>query len=682
MANEQIVAIKITTDAAGANETVKGYKAQLREATAELVNMSMKFGETSKEAADAAKKVAKLKDSIGDAKALADTFNPDKKFVALGGALQGAVGGFSALQGAMGLFGGQSKDVEQALLKVQSVMALQQGISGVAGAMDSFKLLSNEIKGNVTKAFSTLKGGIAATGIGLLVISLGLLIANFDKVKTVVNNLIPGLGKVADFVGNLINKVTDFIGVTNEAQRASDRLIAANEKQIKKTNEFLDANADKYDAYTVRKIKANNDYREHENEILKDSTKTEAEKQNLLKQYRDKANREIAASDADRQSKVDEANQKAAEKNKAHNEKIAASNKAASDKKAQADKEAADKLKQFNDEVAQEKITTNDLIKQAEIANIKDTIQRKEAELDYAAEKENAKNQALYEKGLISLIDVAQREKIITEQTAAEKAIAKDAIDKAAAAKELTNTKALNDAKLLEAERVNKILPTDNPEQAALKIDALAKAKLDAETTAFQLAKANTELQKGELELLEQQHQDKIVGITDEASKAKMSIAEKEKEHRQLMLNAIASGLNSVSDIIGKDTAAGKALAVSASLINTYAAIAGQLKAFAGVPIPGYAIAQAIATGIAGFGAVKNIIATKIPGKGSGGSLPAGANVSAAIAPLTPQAATTTLDQQSINRIGQASSRAFVLETDVTNNQERIARLNRAARIN
>jgi hypothetical protein len=33
----QTIAVRITTDAAGANETVKGYKAQLREATAELV---------------------------------------------------------------------------------------------------------------------------------------------------------------------------------------------------------------------------------------------------------------------------------------------------------------------------------------------------------------------------------------------------------------------------------------------------------------------------------------------------------------------------------------------------------------------------------------------------------------------------------------------------------------------
>ena len=98
---------------------------QLKAATIELNIITDKFGTTSKEAIAAAKRVAGLKDAIGDAKALADTFSPDKKFVALGGAVQGAVSGFSALQGAMGLFGSESKDVEKLLLKVQSATALQ-----------------------------------------------------------------------------------------------------------------------------------------------------------------------------------------------------------------------------------------------------------------------------------------------------------------------------------------------------------------------------------------------------------------------------------------------------------------------------------------------------------------------------------------------------------------------------
>jgi len=40
------------------------------------------------------------------------------------------------------------------------------------------------------------------------------------------------------------------------------------------------------------------------------------------------------------------------------------------------------------------------------------------------------------------------------------------------------------------------------------------------------------------------------------------------------------------------------------------------------------------------------------------------------------------LDQNQVNQMASATARAFVVESDVSGNQERIRRLNRAARIN
>jgi hypothetical protein len=117
-------------------------KSQLKEAQRDVEKLSEKFGATSVEATNAAKKAAQLKDAIGDAKALTDAFNPDAKFNALGGALQGVAGGFSAVQGAMGLFGVESKDLEATMLKVQSAMAFSQGINSVMGAKDAFTNLA------------------------------------------------------------------------------------------------------------------------------------------------------------------------------------------------------------------------------------------------------------------------------------------------------------------------------------------------------------------------------------------------------------------------------------------------------------------------------------------------------------------------------------------------------------
>lgn len=105
-------------------------------------------------------------------------------------------------------------------------------------------------------------------------------------------------------------------------------------------------------------------------------------------------------------------------------------------------------------------------------------------------------------------------------------------------------------------------------------------------------------------------------------AEAQIAIEQKKFDAQQKLLQAIASILNTVAEMAGKNTATGKALAVAATLINTYAAIAGQLRASTASPgaaIPGYAIAQAIATGLVGFKAVADIIKTPVPGAGGGG---------------------------------------------------------------
>ena len=53
----------------------------------------------------------------------------------LGGALSGATAGFAAVQGVMGLVGGESEQLEKALLKVQSALAIQQGVQGIREAI-------------------------------------------------------------------------------------------------------------------------------------------------------------------------------------------------------------------------------------------------------------------------------------------------------------------------------------------------------------------------------------------------------------------------------------------------------------------------------------------------------------------------------------------------------------------
>jgi len=57
----------------------------------------------------------------------------------LTGSLNAAAGGFALVQGSMALFGAESEDVEQAILKVQSAMAISQGVETIREGAKVYK---------------------------------------------------------------------------------------------------------------------------------------------------------------------------------------------------------------------------------------------------------------------------------------------------------------------------------------------------------------------------------------------------------------------------------------------------------------------------------------------------------------------------------------------------------------
>ena len=107
----------------------------------------------------------------------------------LGGALGGVSSGFTAVSGVMGAFGTQSEEVEKALLKVQSAMAIQQGIQGIKESVSSFRELGAVVTNFGTKAVSSFKAMSAAnkafmvTGIGVLLVALGAVVAYWDDIS-------------------------------------------------------------------------------------------------------------------------------------------------------------------------------------------------------------------------------------------------------------------------------------------------------------------------------------------------------------------------------------------------------------------------------------------------------------------------------------------------------------------
>jgi hypothetical protein len=548
---EEIVGLKVKVDASEATKSLGQVRKEIKQANSDLIAAQKQFGDYSAEAIAAAKKVAQLKDSIQEARETADLFDPGKKFQVFAGALSAVAGGFSAVQGAIGLLGVESEEVEKSILKVQSALALSQGLSTVADSAKDFQRLGAVVKTQVVNAFSTLRGAIIATGIGALAVGVGLLIANFETVKKVVLNFIPGLGKLADFVGNLVQKFTDFVGITSEADRVLEKLSKTNEK----ANENISARVKLLTAQGGK-----------EKEIYALQKEANANETNALRE-RLKLTGKLTEEEAKRfrELKVESAVLDATEQ------------KRINDKNAQAAKEAAEKQKE-RDKARKEREEGEELIRR---------------------DKELAANLTKTE---IEGITSAGKDALIATQVTA---------------------KGVSNAILV---------------------------------TAQQQADAKKELTDYEKKL-EQQKFDAQVGLAQQS-------------------------LAIIGSLVDQNSAAGKAIAVTQAIINTYQ---GATKAIAQGGI--FGPVAAAATIAAGLISVKKIVSTKVPSAKGTGSVPnmGGGSMSISSAPISPSApiqnTVTQLDQSSINRMGSAAGRAYVVESDITNQQEKIVRINRAARL-
>ena len=208
---EQIIGLKVNVDGKQAQSSVGSIRKELKEANQELISAQQNFGEYSTQALSAARRVAELRDRIGEAAETAALFDPGKKFQVFAGALNAVAGGFSAVQGALGLIGVESEAVEKQLLKVQSALALSQGLSTIADSAKDFQRLkavlgeiavvqkanaaANRLAASTMTAFGVsvnttsvafrvLKTAIAATGIGLLVVAIGSVVEAFSTFKS------------------------------------------------------------------------------------------------------------------------------------------------------------------------------------------------------------------------------------------------------------------------------------------------------------------------------------------------------------------------------------------------------------------------------------------------------------------------------------------------------------------
>lgn len=246
MATEKKRVIKLDTKQA--SKSVKELRDELKELKDTLLSTEKGTSEYNEAMAQAAEIQHTLKEQMEEVNASAmDTGqiigNAAKTFAGFTGTIQ-------AVQGALNLMGIESEGVTEAIKTMQSIMAITSGLTAIDNGIKSFKRLGLVIKnsevvmklfGNTTKATSAaeqaqsaatkgLAGSMVATtasttaasvamkvfrtalistGIGAIVVAIGLLIANMDKLVNLVNKAARDTKKAKEEFGGLNRQYAD-----------------------------------------------------------------------------------------------------------------------------------------------------------------------------------------------------------------------------------------------------------------------------------------------------------------------------------------------------------------------------------------------------------------------------------------------------------------------------------------
>jgi len=668
MANE-IVGIDLQfTGGKQAEESVISIKRQLRDATAQVALLAEKYGVTSKEATEAAKRAGQLRDQIDLSNQLINGFNPDTKFKAATSALSGLASAFGGLQGAIGLFGVESEDVAKTLLKVQSALALSQGLEALGELKDSFAVL----KSVVLDALKAIRVGIGATGIGLLVIAVAALVTYWDDIKALVGGvsseqkkLLDDTQKTADAQKKNLDAVTESENVLKLQGKSEKEILGIKIKQTEETIRTQVALLETQQSVA----KSQEAIAERNKQILKAVISVIALPLTLVL------------------TTIDEVG-KALGKNFGLQEKFAGGLASFIFDPKQVKEQGEKVAKETNTQITKLK---NDL------AGYKLDIKKIN---DDAAEKELKKLQE----------DADKRQKIAEEE--AEKAFA--LLLKKSGEIKLENQN-ISDT------QAEKYLSDFEKEREAIEEDFNLKAEKRAifgESTALieeERRNKLSALQKkyDDLDLASRQESDEgkvqssdstFINIQDNARKERVLLEQQKLFRKQIQIQEADFAMQFGSllrQIAGKN----KELAIAGIVVEQAGAIAKIVLATQIANIGALATPQAIAT--SGAAAVPTILFNKIQAAlsiasavaagaqaiasinsaESGGNASAGASLSssgggsAPIAPRFTPSAPTALDQTSINAIGNVNARAYVVESDITGSQKRIRRIENSARI-
>jgi hypothetical protein len=661
-----------------ANESVGSIKKQLKEANAELIQAQKNFGEYSNEAINAAKKVAALRDSVQEARETADLFDPGKKFQALSGTLSAVAGGFAAVQGAVGLLGGESKELEKQLLRVQSALALSQGLSTITDSVKDFQRLgaviqsttifqkanaaANALTASTLKAvgvaaetsaigFKVLKTAIVSTGIGILVIALGELVSalmNYTSAADKAKKKQEELNEVlANSTKEGLKAAKEFVKTQGEINTLRAKSEGATEEEITKIrvkgiNDQINLNKSKYEELLKLDKKAASELAEENASLQDELTKIELEGQ----------------------IKRNEQKKQQAEKTKAQAEKD----------KAQLEKDAAEEIARQKERDARESAA-----QQIQIDAFRSTLEKRQQDILAAEDDFEKKKGELIKAGVtdFTLVEEQYRLKLLE-------------INKTYDLQELEQKKKVQDVdkqRELELAQLNAVTLEEKRELDLVNLETEYNDKLLLAITNGENVIALEELLAAKKKAINQKFIEDKKAQDEEIKRADQELVDAKFAIASAGINLLGSLAGQNEKLSNAIFVVDKALAIAKVIKNAITEISTHnlVGAAFGPAAPAYIAPKVLGTKLRAAASVATIAATTIA-KFKGGAASAnfgqGGAINTSGTPIVPtqQTQLTQLNQQSINAIGNSAIRAYVVETDITSNQKRVQAIKQRAR--
>lgn len=237
---------EIDIETAGAVNSAKDLREQFNILEDKMFELAAAGKEGTKEFAAIRNQLAGTKERIDDLNESIDMLKPEAKFQAFANLGAGIANGFAAAQGAAQLFGSESEALNESLAKVQSAMALAQGIQGLAGMGDSLKVVGTILKSTTvgtylaTAAQRVYNAVMAANPVGLLVAGLTALVGVIALVVNAMGDETEAMEesiKQREKELELMNRSADALKNENKFRLDLAAAQGKNAKELQKINE-------------------------------------------------------------------------------------------------------------------------------------------------------------------------------------------------------------------------------------------------------------------------------------------------------------------------------------------------------------------------------------------------------------------------------------------------------------